>query len=114
MPEKTSDNEHSASPPCYLRFRDLEKLPSWQFRYDNMVRAMRIATPCYWDVANRQIVVEQPWVITGWSDKVDGALMHGREGQIGLMMWHPEEGEAWEHYPLFDKEDRDEAVFVSR
>ena len=98
----------------YLRFRDLPRLPGHSFRYDNHVRTMGVATPAYLDGATDTITVTKPWTVIGWSDRVDERLMVGRDGQIGLMMFHPEEGEAWEHYPLFDEDDRDAAIFVSR
>ena len=114
MSEPETQDRNSGSLLGYQRFRDLAKLPRHRFRYDNQVRAMRLATPVYKDIASDTITVERPWEVLGWCDRLDGHLMHGREGQIALMMWHPEEGEAWEHYPLFDEDDRDAAKFVSR
>jgi hypothetical protein len=113
----SNENGQSSAPSasrCYLRFRDLERLHGSRFRYDNQIRSMRLSTPAYRDTASGTITVEKPWQLIGWCDQVDGNLMHGREGQIALMMWHPEEGEAWEHYPLYDQDDRDAAIFVSR
>lgn len=96
-----------------IRFRDLPKLSPSEFGLDNMIRTNH-ATPCYLDTASGRIVVERPWRVTGWSDQVDERLMYGREGQVCLMLFHPEHGEFWEHYPLFDEEDRDRAVFEAK
>lgn len=96
-----------------IRFVDLERLPASRFRYDNMIRFMRLATPVYIDTPTGMNIVEKPWILLGWSDNVNNTLMCGQEGQIALMMFHPEEGEAWEHYPLFDGE-RENARFVYR
>jgi hypothetical protein len=75
---------------------------------------MRLDTPVYKDVASNTITIGKPWKLLGWCDNLDGSLMHGREGQIALLIWHPVEGEAWQHYPLFDEDDRQAAKFMSR
>ncbi len=73
-----------------------------------------IATPVYFHLKSGTITVEKPWKIVGWCDTLDNSLMVNREGQIALMMHHPEHGDCWQHYPLFDDDERKEAVFVSR
>jgi hypothetical protein len=75
---------------------------------------MQVGTPVYLDTASGIIVIEKPWRLLGWCDKLDSILMIGREGQIGLLMWHPDKGEVWEHYPLFDEDERSTAIFQSR
>ena len=37
-------------------------------------------------------------------------LMHGREGQIGLMLWCQEYDDIWEHFPLVE-DSIDEMLF---
>jgi hypothetical protein len=93
-----------------MTFSELFRLPSHKFRYDNMVRYLKISIQCRYRDENT-IVVSKPWEIIGWSDKIEPNLMIGREGQVGIMYWNPEEGEAWEHWPIFE-EDRNEVVFV--
>lgn len=95
-----------------MRLSAVEKLPGSRFRYDNHVSYLQLAPPCHGDIATGRIRIATPWVLCGWSDAVADELMYRREGQIGLMLWHPDEGEAWQHYPLFTDEDREAAVFV--
>lgn len=40
--------------------------------------------------------------------------MFGREGQIGILFWHPDEEYVWQHYPLYDEEDYEGAVFETK
>lgn len=96
-----------------MRLFDVPRLPPHCFRADNMIRR-HFAQPCYRDIATGRIVVERPWQVIGWSDDIDGCLMHGREDYMGLMLHHPEYGEWWEHYPLMDEDDRREAVFEAK
>lgn len=95
-----------------LRLRDIQRLSPHEFRYDNSIRA-NFATPCYRDTASGLIVVERPWELVGWCDgkEIDSRLMIGREGQVCLMLWHPAHGSYWEHYPLYDDEERACAEF---
>jgi hypothetical protein len=93
-----------------FRFRDIPRLPSNAFTFENMIR-FECGTPCYRDIASGRITVEKPWAIVGWSDQVDERLMHGREDYIAIMLFHPDRGEFWQHYPLMDQDMRDAAVF---
>jgi hypothetical protein len=79
-----------------------------------MVRSMRISIPIYYDGPSDTITVAKPWSVVGWSDAVDERFMYNRENNIGLMMFHPEEGEAWQHYPVFEDDFMETYVFVSR
>ena len=96
-----------------MRLKDIPKLSPNSFTWENMARR-NVASPCRLDSATGRIVITSPWVLVGWGENIDDRLMHGREGQIVLMFHHPEHNELWEHYPLFDQEDRDGAVFEYR
>lgn len=93
-----------------VRLLDLEKLSPARFSYENSVLANRLPTPCYLDIAARQPVVEAGYELVGWADNIDQRLMRDREGQIALMLFHPEYGEVWQHYPALLCE-REELVF---
>ncbi len=93
-----------------FRFRDIPPLSPHSFTFENMIR-FECGTPCYRDIASGRITVEKPWAIVGWSDQVDDSLMHGREDYIAIMLFHPDRGEFWQHYPLMDQDMRDAAVF---
>ena len=97
--------------PELIQFRDLEKVASHRFRGNNSVNALRIGTPVWLDFANGWIKVDPEFRLLGWSDKLEPGLMINRKGQIGLLLWHPDYGECWEHYPLCDEGDMDAAVF---
>lgn len=96
-----------------IRLKDIPKLSPSCFSAENMIRRNH-ATPCYRDIASGMPVIESPWVLVGWSDRVDQSLMHGREGQTCLMLFHPEVGEYWQHYPFLDDEERDAARFLTK
>lgn len=96
-----------------IRLKDIPKLSPSCFSAENMIRK-NYATPCYLDIASGRPVIESPWVLVGWSDSVDGCLMHGRDGQTCLMLFHPEDGEFWQHYQFLDDEARDATVFTRK
>jgi len=96
-----------------MRFCDLPRIASHQFRYDNHCSRVPAMAPCWRDLATGAIGVEPEWDLVGWSDRIDEHLMCNREGQIGLMLFHPDVGEMWQHYPL-EKEDMGSAVFIRR
>ena len=93
-----------------FRLRDIPVISPNSFTFENMIR-FECGTPCYRDIASGRITVEKPWAIVGWSDQVSRNLMRGREGQIAIMLFHPDRGEFWQHYPLMDQDMRDAAVF---
>lgn len=102
-----------------LTLRDVKKVSGTRFRYDNWVRSIGIEQPAIYDLDTREIVIELPWQLIGWSDAMDSDLMHGREGQIALLFWHPECDllgcdDAWQHIGLYDDEQRNGQPFVYR
>ena len=93
-----------------IRLRDVPQLPRRRFRYDNGCQYLRVATPCHLDTATGYMLVDRYYHLTGWCDSPPKELMHNREGQIALMFFSAEDGDVWQHYPLFDKDDRDAAI----
>ena len=111
---KTDVAESSRSPRCYVRLRELPKLPSHQFRYDNSIGYQRIPPPAFWDTANGVILVDKGFALVGWCDRLPPKLLrksHEDANQIGLMMFCERYGEVWEHYPWYEQEDLDEFRF---
>ena len=99
--------------------RDVKKVPGTRFRYDNWVRSLGIEQPAIYDLDSREVVIELPWQLIGWSDALGSGLMHGREGQIALLFWHQDCeifgcDEVWQHFGLYDEEERNGQVFVYR
>lgn len=114
MNTKTASSEPSGGLDGYLPFRDVSRLSSTRFRHDNM---LRLVSPTDYEHSADcllHIRVLPPWRLVGWSDRIDARLMRGREGQVGIMFWHPMHGNVWEHHPLVDEDERDNAIFVSR
>jgi len=93
-----------------VRLRDVPKLPKRSFRYDNGCQYLMTPTPCHLDTATGRLKVDPNYHLVGWCERPPPELMHGRQGQILLMFFNSEEGEIWQHYPLFDKDERDAAV----
>jgi len=94
-----------------VRLLDIPKLPKTAFHFRNSCRHAGVPQPARLNLHTGKIEIEQGFAITGWCERPDELLMHGREGQILLMFFHPDEGEIWEHYPLFDEDERSRAVF---
>jgi hypothetical protein len=94
-----------------VRLRDIPQLPKRSFSWRNSCRTAGVPAPCHLDLSSGRLKVDAEFQITGWCDNPDEQLMHGREGQIVLMFFHPEYGEIWEHYPLFDEDEREAAIF---
>lgn len=96
------------------RLRDIPELSPSEFSFENSVLHCGVPTPCYRDTASGKIVIEGGFRLVGWCRNMPEHLMHGREGQIGLMLFSEEDGQVWEHYPLFDDDSRDAAVFIPK
>lgn len=96
-----------------VRLIDVPELSPSQFTAENMIRRHH-ATPCYLNIATGRPVIERPWRLVGWCNNVDESLMHNREGQLCLMLFHPEEGEWWQHYAVIDDEDRRQLRFDAK
>lgn len=97
-----------------VRFRDLPELSPAHFRLVNSVYSCHIPGPAHLDLASGLIKVDDDFWLVGWCGKIDPHLMYGREGQIGLMFFSKDDGEVWEHYPLFDDDDRAAAKFDTK
>ena len=97
-----------------LRLHDIPEIPPHRFTASNSVLALHVGTPCYRDTATGRIKVDDDFAIIGWCevDKLAG-LASNREGQIAIMLWSGRDGieEAWQHYPLFDRDERDATIF---
>lgn len=94
-----------------VKLLEIPQLPKSAFHFRNSCRHAGVPQPARLNLHTGKIEIVQGFAITGWCERPDEQLMHGREGQILLMFFNPEEGELWEHYPLFDDEDRSNAVF---
>lgn len=92
---------------------DVEKVPPNRFQHDNSCHAMGVPQPVHWDRQLDGPVVDKDYYLIGWSDSLDERFMHNREGQIALLLFHPEMGEIWQHYPAYE-EDRETLLFQGR
>ncbi len=94
-----------------ISFRDLPKLPSSKFQFENSCFAASTGFVCHLDTPSGLIEVDKGWWLEGWCDIVDEHLMRDREGQVCLMFFNKEEGSIWHHYPLDTESKRDRAKF---
>lgn len=82
----------------------IPEIESNRFHYDNSIRWLRLAPPAWLDTASGKIHIDKPWILLGWSRKLRESLTLNREGQLALLFFHPEYGEAWEHYPWYPED----------
>jgi hypothetical protein len=95
------------------RIIDLVKISPNLFRLKNSIQWKHIPTPIKvggWRTGCYEL--EDGWIIIGYSNKVEENLMIGRENQICIMLFHPEEGDCWMHFPIIDEEDYRETYFM--
>lgn len=95
-----------------VRLYDVPKLPYYRFTGENSVRYNRIASPVYLDLPTGYIVIDKGFKLIGWCDSISEYFMYDREGQIVIMIYDEEYGEEiWEHFPLIDADEREDAKF---
>ena len=97
-----------------VRFVDLPELSPMAFQPDKGVGYLRIPTPCWLDLASGLINVDDDFYLVGRCTKMHEHVSHGREGQVGIMLFCEEYGEVWEHYPLWDEDEREAANFSTK
>lgn len=85
-----------------INFGNLERINPLKFTYDNMCRSMNLDTIVRYSCVSGKFTLEEGWEIIGWSDRIDPALMTGRDGQIGILCFHKEWGESWHHVPRLE------------
>ena len=97
------------------RLSTLEKKGGSYFRLDNSIRSRHIPTPVYFKGergGNIIYTIASGWSPSCWSDTLEAQLMLNREGNIGLMLFHPEEGEVWMHVHIFENFNLKDIIFV--
>lgn len=94
-----------------ILLKDIPQLSKRRFTHENHCTQHGYPGPCHFDTATGRLRVEYGWHITGWCASPPDELCPGfRKGQITMMFFHAENGEMWQHYPLYDEDERDAAV----
>ena len=97
-----------------VRLLDLPELSPNAFQPDNGCNWLHVPAPCHLDIANGVIRVDDDYELVGWCRNMHPHLMHGREGQIGIMLFNDEIENLWQHYPLFNTDDFEAARFDTK
>lgn len=97
-----------------VKLKDLPEVSPNKFQPDNSVLSLHVGTPCYRDLATGRIHVEEDFTLIGWCRNMHPRFMTNREGQIGLLLFCEDVGECWQHYPLFDLDDYEAAIFSTK
>jgi len=93
-----------------VRLRDVPQLPKRKFHYRNSCAYLMSMTPCNLDTATGRLFVDRDFQLIGWCANPPSEIMRGRDGQIVMMFANDDDGEMWQHYPLFDQDERDAAI----
>lgn len=91
-----------------LLLSNVETLSPNKFNYKNSFNYNQVPTPVHLDLHDKRngftLLVAKGWTVTGVCYSPPQEIMSAsREGQIVIMLFHPDEGELWQHYPLYKK-----------
>lgn len=89
----------SAPEPGAMRLVDYPRIPGSVILASDSAR-MKHVQPEY-NYSNLRLRVSEPWLLIGWCGKMPDVFMKNRDGQIGLLFWHPEWEQVWVHFPGF-------------
>ena len=81
-----------------LQFEDLDKLARHRFRRDNHFTAEGIDQHPAW-LKNGGYRVEPDYCLVGYCRDLPQELVRN-EGHCGLLLWHPDDGNVWQHLTL--------------
>jgi hypothetical protein len=83
-----------------IKLQDLPELPPHAFQHDNSVAHLHIPSPLRLRLDRKDftLAADHGFTPVGWI-RVLPAPLH-RPGCIGIMLFHRDGGEVWQHYPL--------------